>query len=68
MSMPRRSRRGRNHPDRSAQFDYIAQQRAAFTAAGWPIISVDTKKKELIGAFKNNGTGLEPGGGGGQRA
>lgn len=44
-----------SHPDRSAQFDYIAQQRRAFTEAGWPVISVDTKKKELIGAFKNSG-------------
>lgn len=43
------------HPDRAAQFAYIAQQRAAFTAAGRPIISVDTKKKELIGNFKNAG-------------
>ena len=44
-----------HHPQRSAQFDYIAQQRQTFAAAGRPIISVDTKKKELIGAFKNNG-------------
>jgi Rhodopirellula transposase DDE domain len=44
-----------HHPDRAAQFGYIAQQRQAFTQAGWPIISVDTKKKELIGAFKNSG-------------
>lgn len=43
------------HPDRNAQFEHIAAQRAAFTAAGWPIISVDTKKKELIGDFKNAG-------------
>jgi hypothetical protein len=43
------------HPDRAAQFDHIAAQRAAFTAAGRPIISVDTKKKELIGNFKNAG-------------
>jgi Rhodopirellula transposase DDE domain len=43
------------HPDRHAQFDYLAQQRQAFTAAGRPIISVDTKKKELIGPFKNAG-------------
>lgn len=43
------------HPDRDAQFTYIAQQRAAFTAAGQPILSVDTKKKELIGNFKNAG-------------
>lgn len=44
-----------SHPDRAAQFDYITQQRQAFTAAGRPIISVDTKKKELIGNFKNAG-------------
>jgi len=43
------------HPDRAAQFDYIAAQRQAFTRAGWPIVSVDTKKKELIGNFKNAG-------------
>jgi hypothetical protein len=43
------------HPDRAQQFDYIAQQRQAFTAAGRPTVSVDTKKKELIGNFKNAG-------------
>jgi hypothetical protein len=43
------------HPDRTAQFDYIAAQRQAFQAAGLPVISVDTKKKELIGNFKNAG-------------
>jgi hypothetical protein len=44
-----------NHPDREQQFDYIAVQRATFTAAGLPIVSVDTKKKELVGDFKNAG-------------
>jgi hypothetical protein len=44
-----------NHPDRAAQFAYIEEQRQAFAAKGAPIISVDTKKKELIGAFKNAG-------------
>jgi DDE family transposase len=44
-----------NHPDREQQFDYIAVQRAIFTAAGLPILSVDTKKKELVGNFKNTG-------------
>jgi DDE family transposase len=43
------------HPDRDQQFDYIAVQRATFTAAGLPILSVDTKKKELVGDFKNAG-------------
>ncbi len=43
------------HPDRDIQFQYIQTQRQAFRAVGWPIISVDTKKKELIGAFRNPG-------------
>jgi DDE family transposase len=43
------------HPQRNEQFAYIAAQREAFTTAGWPIVSVDTKKKELIGNFKNAG-------------
>ncbi len=43
------------HPDRNEQFEQIATQRQAFEAAGLPIISVDTKKKELIGNFKNAG-------------
>lgn len=43
------------HPERDAQFHYIASQKQAFMAAGEPIISVDTKHKELIGEFKNAG-------------
>jgi hypothetical protein len=43
------------HPDRDQQFEYIAQQRQMFGRAGLPEISVDTKKKELIGRFKNAG-------------
>jgi len=43
------------HPDRDDQFAYIATQRQGFAAAGLPIISVDTKKKELIGNFKSAG-------------
>jgi hypothetical protein len=42
-------------PERDAQFQYIAQQKAAFLAAGDPVISIDTKKKELIGNFKASG-------------
>jgi hypothetical protein len=51
-----------NHPDRNQQFDYIAVHGAVFAAAGLPIISTDTKKKELIGDFKNAGKAwvLEP--------
>jgi hypothetical protein len=44
-----------HHPDRDDQFEYIAAQRRAFQAAGLPVVSVDTKKKELIGNFKNAG-------------
>ena len=46
---------GAAHPERNLQFEYIARQRQGFGAAGWPQISVDTKKKELIGRFKNGG-------------
>lgn len=47
---------GRSHPDRDAQFEHINSQVLAFQAAEQPVISVDTKKKELIGNFKNPGT------------
>jgi Rhodopirellula transposase DDE domain len=50
----KRGARGRC-PERDEQFQYIASQRRDFTAAGRPIISVDTKKKELIGNFRNKG-------------
>jgi hypothetical protein len=46
---------GAAHPDRDQQFRYIAEQRQGFSVAGQPEISVDTKKKELIGRFKNAG-------------
>lgn len=51
-----------NHPERDTQFRSIQQQRRAFEQAGLPLISVDTKKKELIGDFKNPGRawGREP--------
>lgn len=47
---------GRSHPDRDAQFEHINTQVLTFQAAEQPVISVDTKKKELIGNFKNPGT------------
>jgi hypothetical protein len=43
------------HPDRDRQFRYIARQKKAFLDAGDPVISIDTKKKELIGNFRQNG-------------
>lgn len=47
---------GTDHPDRNAQFEFISEQTTQQLMAGNPVISVDTKKKELIGAYKNNGT------------
>ena len=44
------------HPDRDQQFQYLICQRNAFLRAGWPCISVDSKKRELIGLFHNPGT------------
>lgn len=46
---------GPPHPDRDRQFRYLREQREKFLAAGDPVLSVDTKKKELIGEFKNAG-------------
>jgi DDE family transposase len=46
---------GKQHPERDAQFQYIRTQRTAHLNSGQPVISVDTKKKELIGNFKNSG-------------
>lgn len=46
---------GPPHPDRDRQFRYIEEQIEMFRAEGWPIISVDSKKKELIGNFQNAG-------------
>ena len=47
---------GRNHPDRDAQFEHINAQVLAFQADDQPVISVDTKKKELVGNYRNPGT------------
>ena len=43
-------------PDRNEQFEYIAEQRTRFAGHGLPIVSIDAKKRELVGNFKNNGT------------
>jgi hypothetical protein len=56
-----KTREGRQHPDRDAQFRYIARQVRAAHRAAQPAISVDTKKKELIGPFKNGGRAWRPG-------
>ncbi len=51
---------GRQHPDRDAQFEYVNAAAVAFLAAGDPVLSVDTKKRELVGDFKNAGREWEP--------
>lgn len=51
----RKTKEGADHPDRDAQFTYINEQVQAAITAGEPAISVDTKKKELVGDFKNGG-------------
>jgi transposase len=56
----RKSLEGSAHPDRNAQFEYINRQTMRFQAEGQPVISVDTKKKERVGDFKNNGRELRP--------
>ncbi|MFF1401494.1 ISAzo13 family transposase [Streptomyces sp. NPDC058287] len=51
---------GTQHPDRDAQFRYLNEQAREHRDGGQPVISVDTKKKELIGEFKNNGRQWQP--------
>jgi transposase len=55
MQSNRKTREGSDHPDRNAQFEFINATAKEFLERGWPVISVDTKKKELIGPFKNAG-------------
>jgi hypothetical protein len=55
-----KTREGTGHPDRNAQFEHINAEVTDFQAAGEPAISVDTKKKELVGDFKNGGRELRP--------
>ena len=51
----RKTREGVEHPDRNAQFEHIARRAKEFQKRGQPVISVDTKKKELVGEYKNGG-------------
>jgi Rhodopirellula transposase DDE domain len=56
----RKTKEGGSHPDRDAQFSYINDKVAAALAEHQPVISVDTKKKELVGDFKNGGREYRP--------
>ena len=53
---------GARHPDRDAQFRYLNEQAKVHLAAGQPVVSVDTKKKELVGRFANGGAEWQPSG------
>ena len=56
----RKSREGTSHPDRNGQFEHINASAEDFLNRGQPVVSVDTKKKELVGDFKNNGREWQP--------
>ena len=56
----RKTHEGSSHPDRNAQFEYINEQVLAFQKQNQPVVSVDTKKKELVGEFKNPGQEWQP--------
>ena len=56
----RKTIEGASHPDRNAQFEHISSTVLAFQHRGQPVISVDTKKKELVGPFKNGGREWRP--------
>lgn len=55
-----KSNEGASHPDRNAQFEFINARTQRELEVGNPVISVDTKKKELVGDFKNNGRSYRP--------
>src|ERR687894_331597 len=62
LQSPRKTLEGAQHPDRDAQFRYLNSLAAQFLAAGEPVISVDTKKKELVGRFGQAGREWQPSG------
>jgi transposase len=56
----RKTIEGKGHPDRDAQFQYINRRAKAFQRQGQPVVSVDTKKKELVGQYRNGGREWQP--------
>ena len=60
LQLNRKTKEGPQHPDQDAQFRYINRQEAIFRASGDPVISVDTKRKELVGAVQNKGRAWRP--------
>jgi Rhodopirellula transposase DDE domain len=55
-----KTKEGSSHPDRNAQFEHINAKATEFLKSGWPAISVDTKKKEQVGDYKNGGREWRP--------
>ena len=55
LQAPAKEKEGTNHPDRDAQFSYLNDKTTEFFSAGQPVISIDTKKKELGGEYHNSG-------------
>ncbi len=62
LQAPRKTNEGKSHPDRDLQFKYINKQTIEFQEQGLPVISIDAKKKELIGRFTNSGKEYQPSG------
>ncbi len=60
LQAPAKEKEGTAHPDRDAQFRYLDKQVGKFMRAGQPVISVDTKKKELVGEYSNGGREYHP--------
>ena len=60
LQAPAKEKEGTAHPDRDAQFRYLNDQVTRFATAAQPVISVDTKKKELVGEYKNGGREYQP--------
>ncbi len=60
LQAPRKTNEGKSHPDRDQQFEYINEQTKKFQAQGLPVISIDAKKKELVGNFHNGGQEYQP--------
>ena len=56
----RKTREGASHPDRNAQFEHINKKVRTFQRQKQPVVSVDTKKKELVGDFRNSGLEWQP--------
>ncbi len=60
LQAPRKTNEGKSHPDRDSQFQYINTQTEKFQSEGLPVISIDAKKKELVGDFTNGGREYQP--------